>query len=111
MNKTIKQPTRFAPELRFVLRPLPPAPLRTTVETEFARLKNSLLDRQLALAPVTEFTPPLRRAANDAGALAWDTAFPLLVFPVLFEEKVDAALTHIERQAYIYNSSRALLAV
>jgi hypothetical protein len=53
----------------------------------------------------------LRRAANDAAALAWATLYPLLVFPVLFEEQTRAALRQAERQARIFESSRELLAV
>jgi hypothetical protein len=101
--------TEFAPELRFELRPVPAVPFRATQETEFEQLKNRLLDRELTLAPAPEFIPALRRAANDAAALAWATVFPLLVFPVLFEEKTVAALQQLERQAHIYKSSRELL--
>jgi hypothetical protein len=64
----------------------------------------------LAEAPTPELNPPLRRAANDAAALAWDTLYPLLVFPVLFEEKIEAALRHATRQACIRERSRELLA-
>jgi len=44
----------------------------------------------------------LRRAANEAAALAWVTTFPLLVFPVLFEEKTALAVRQAARQARIY---------
>ena len=57
-----------------------------------------------------ELNAPLRRAANDAAALAWATVFPLLVFPVLFEEKTEAALRRAERQARIFVNSRELIA-
>jgi hypothetical protein len=111
MNRNeIRVPARFGPETRFEVRPAPPAPFRATQETEFERLKGRLLARQLAGAPA-ELNPPLRRAANDAAALAWATLFPLLVFPVLFEEKIEAALRQAERQARILESSRELLAV
>jgi hypothetical protein len=53
----------------------------------------------------------LRRAANEAAALAWASIYPLLVFPVLFEEKTQAALRQAERQARIFKSSCELLAV
>ena len=53
----------------------------------------------------------MRRAANEAAALAWATLYPLLVFPVLFEEKIEAALRQAERQARILESSRELLSV
>ena len=111
MNKKQTQVlAEFAPETRFKLRLLPPAPFRATQETEFERLKNKLLARQLAEAATPELNIPLRRAANEAAALAWATVFPLLVFPVLFEEKTEAALRRIERQARIYKNSRELLA-
>jgi hypothetical protein len=103
--------TRFGPETRFELQLAPPAPFRATQDTEFERLKNRLLARQLAEAPTPELNPPLRRAANEAAALAWATLYPLLVFPVLFEEKTQAALRQVERQARIFRSSCELLAV
>jgi len=112
MNKNeIRVPARFGPETRFEVRPAPPAPFRALEDTEFERLKNRLLARHLAEAPAPELTPPLRRAANDAAALAWATLFPLLVFPVLFEEKIAAALRQAERQTRIFKRSRELLAV
>jgi hypothetical protein len=101
----------FGPETRFELRPAPPAPFRATRETEFERLKNRLLARQLAEAPALELNIPLRRAANEAAALAWVTFYPLLVFPALFEEKTRVALRQAERQERIYASTRELLAV
>jgi hypothetical protein len=110
-RKEIRVPARFGPETRFEVRPVPPAPFRATQETEFERLKGRLLARQLAGAPAPELTPPLRRAANEAAALAWATVFPLLVFPVLFEEKTQAALRQAERQARVFRSSCELLAV
>jgi hypothetical protein len=101
-------PAEFGPDTRFGLRTSPPAPFRATQETEFERLKDLLLAQQLAYAPAPGLSPPLRRAANEAAALAWVTPFPLLVFPVLFEEKIDAAVRQAKRQARIY--SRELIA-
>jgi hypothetical protein len=60
--------------------------------------------------PSPELNAPLRRAANDAAALAWATVFPLLVFPVLFEEKTEAALLRAGRQARIYANSQLVAA-
>ncbi|HXI69096.1 MAG TPA: hypothetical protein VNN22_01935 [Verrucomicrobiae bacterium] len=108
-NKTFV-PTRFGPETRFELRPVPTAPFRATQETEFERLKSQLLAQQLQQVAEVELIPPLRRAANEAAALAWVTLFPLLVFPVLFEEKTAAALRQAERQARIYANTRELVA-
>ena len=112
MNKNeTRVPARFGPETRFELWPAAPTPFRATQETEFERLKSRLLARHLAAAPKPELNPPLRRAANDAAALAWETLYPLLVFPVLFEEKTAVALRQAQRQARIYADSRDLLAV
>ena len=108
-NKTFV-PARFGPEARFELRPAPTAPFRATQETEFERLKSQLLAEQLQQATEAELNAPLRRAANEAAALAWVTLFPLLVFPVLFEEKTAAAVRQAERQARIYANSRELIA-
>ena len=110
MNKNeIRVPARFGPETRFEVRPVPPAPFRAVLETEFERLKSRLLAEQLAAA-VPELNAPLRRAANEAAALAWVTFYPLLVFPALFEEKTAVALRQARRQARIYTASRELLA-
>ena len=111
MNTTeTRVPTRFGPETRFEVRPAPPAPFRAAQETEFERLKSRLLREHLAGAPAPELYSPLRRAANEAAALAWATVVPLLVFPVLFEEKIEAALRQAARQACIRERSRELLA-
>ena len=112
MNRNeIRVPARFGPEMRFEVRPGPPVPFRAVQETEFERLKSRLLARHLAEVPAPGLNPALRRAANEAAALAWATVVPLLVFPVLFEEKIEAALRQTERQARILESSRELLTV
>ena len=111
MNKTTNRiPAAFSPEARFELRPDAAATFRVTQESEFERLKSRLLAGQLAAA-APELNAPLRRAANEAAALAWVTFYPLLVFPVLFEEKTAVALRQARRQARIYTASRELLAV
>ena len=103
-------PRRFGPECRFELRTAPAAPFRATEEDELERLKSRLLRRELNRVGEVELTAPLRRAANEAAALAWVTAVPLLVFPALFEEKVRTALGQAARQEAIRERSRELLA-
>ena len=98
-------------QTQFELRTGPPAPFRATQENEFERLKSRLLAQRLAEIPAPELNPPLRRAANEAAALAWAALYPLLVFPVLFEEKTAVALRQAQRQSRIYADSRELLAV
>jgi hypothetical protein len=62
-------------------------------ENEFERLKVSLLSERLEALWKPELSAQVRRAANEAAALAWVTPYPLLVFPVLFAEKADALVT------------------
>jgi hypothetical protein len=91
----------FAPETRFEVWPTPGTPFRANLETEFERLKNRLLARELETIEQPGLNAPLRRAANEAAALAWVTFYPLLVFPELFEEKARLAVQQAVRQARI----------
>ena len=100
---------KFAPETRFELRPAPAVPFRANLENEFERLKSRLLAEQLEAVEQPALNAPLRRAANEAAALAWVTFYPLLVFPLLFEEKIEAAIRQVKRQARIYADSPELV--
>lgn len=104
-------PARFDPETRFEVAPTPAATFRAAQETELERLKNRLLRQTLDELTAPEASGFVRRAANEAAALAWDTRVPLLVFPALFEEKTTVALRQVERQASIRRRSQELLAV
>jgi len=108
-RKTV--PTRFGPETGFEVKPAPPAPFRAVQEARFESLKEQMLEEHLEAAVEPEFDIHLRRAATEAAALAWVTAYPLLVFPALFEEKVEAASVRADRQERILQRSRELLAV
>jgi len=81
--------TEFAPETRFTVTPVPAAPFRATVETAFERLRNQLLLERLEHLSDPQLNSQLRRVANEAAAVAWVTAYPLLVFPGLFQEKAE----------------------
>jgi len=50
-------------------------------------------------------------AAAEAAAVATTFPYPLLVFPVLFEEKARLARLQAERQEQVWQRSRELLAV
>lgn len=106
-----KVPTRFGPETRFELQPAPAAPFRATQETALERLKSRILREFLSDLPEPRLNGYLRRAANEAAALAWVTPYPLLVFPTLFEEKAEAAILQAERQVSVRERSLQLLAV
>ncbi|HKI69337.1 MAG TPA: hypothetical protein VKA67_07105 [Verrucomicrobiae bacterium] len=100
---------KFGPATRFEVQPLPPAPFRALQENELERLKNRLLKARLAAAP-PRLNAPLRRAANDAAALAWVTAYPTLVFPELFAEKAEEALRQAKLQDRVRERSALFFA-
>ena len=85
-------------------------PFRARQEAELERLRVQLLTRHLEGRYVSQFADPLRRAADEAAALAWATRYPLLVLPALVEEKARAALLRPGRQQQIRQRSRELLA-
>jgi len=103
--------TRFAPQTRFEVKPVAPAPFRATQETGLDKLKHRLLQEFLYERTGSEFNAYVRRAANEAAALAWVTPYPLLMFPELFEEKALAALVQGERQVNVRKRSLELLAL
>lgn len=105
-----KLTARFGPETRFDVPPVPPAVFRAAQETQLETLKSRLLRQTLGELTVPEANGFVRRAANEAAALAWDTRFPLLVFPDLFREKTAAVLLQLERQASVRRRSQELLA-
>lgn len=72
---------------------------KTAATTEIERLKDRMLIEKLSHLDHPDLNPLLRRAANEAAALAWATPFPLLVFPELFEEKARDARRHATTQA------------
>jgi hypothetical protein len=100
--------TRFEPETRFDVAPLPVVPFRGAGETELEQLKHRLLRQALDAAADADFYAPLRRAANDAAAVAWMTPFPLLFLPELFGEKVAAARRQFERARNVRSRSRRI---
>jgi len=86
----------------------PPVPFVGLQDTELERLKRRLLRPRLEEATTTEMLVALRRAANEAAALAWLEPFPLLVFPELFAEKETSERVRNERQQLIRARSAAL---
>ncbi len=88
---------------------MPAAPFRGTHETDLEHLKARLLRERLATAPAAEALAPLRRAGNEAAALAWANEFPLLVLPELFREKAEAALRYAARQAALTKPKRPVM--
>ena len=83
--------TTFGPDTSFELRPVTVAPFRAVFEDRFEGLKARLLDESLR-SWEPKLNSKIRRAANEAATLARLTPYPFLVFPVLFEEKMDEVL-------------------
>ena len=104
-------PTKFGPETRFEVRLSASALLRAREDADLERLKARLLAEGLKEHWEAPSEGPLRQAADEAAALAWATQYPLLVFPVLFEERAQAALLRADRQEHIRERTRELLAV
>lgn len=108
---TIRQriiPTEFGPETAFAVAPVV-APFSVVQANRFEQLKGRLLSERLEEIWEPAFISQVRRAANEAAALAWVTPYPLLVFPVLFEEKADFAIEVAKRQDQVRRRSRNLL--
>jgi hypothetical protein len=87
----------------------PPVPFRAQAEDDLEKLKSRLLNDKLWANETGALNPEFRRAANEAAALAWLSPLPLLVFPELFEEKVNSLLARWERQNNIRLRSQAVL--
>jgi hypothetical protein len=106
-NRQVK--ARFGRETRLEIAPIPSVPSRGRQECELNRLKARLLQQALERAGDAELNAPLQRAANEAASLAWFTPFPLLVFPLLLEEKAEAVQRQLARQREIRQRSQGLL--
>ena len=53
----------------------------------------------------------LNRAADEAASIAWATPYPLLVLPVLLDEKLRDARRKAEMQRTIYERSQPIVAL
>ena len=78
---------------------------------ELERLKRRLLQEQLARSTNFREHQWLRRAGEAAASLAWLTPYPLLVLPVLLEEKAKEARLQADRQSDIQNRSETILSL
>jgi hypothetical protein len=72
------------------------------MEEQLEGLKEQLLTPWLASIENAALIQELRWVANEAAALAWFTVCPVLVLPLLLEEKICAALQRWERQQALW---------
>jgi hypothetical protein len=102
MNTTARPvPTRFFREARFELSPKFAPLTNDQVQDAFERLKVRLLKPVITETPDPDIRRQLRLAANEAAAVAWTTPFPLLMLPVLLEEKSAEVHEYVARQNQI----------
>ena len=104
-----KVPARFKKENRFEVA-IPAAPFRGVVENQLDALKSRLLHRMAVEPSGTDLLTRYQFAATEAATLAWMTPYPLLVLPVLLEEKIATAQMRAERQKLVRSKSEGIMA-
>jgi hypothetical protein len=88
-----------------------PSPLPAGREHPLEDLKRQLLRETLAVTEDPALVAPIRRAANEAAALASLEPLPLLVFPELFAEKGRTAEGQVRLQRDVRARTARLTAV
>jgi len=78
-----------------------PREKRRRDDRALAQLRHRLVALALAQVQSLRLVEPIRRAAQEAEALAWVEEFPLLVFPCLFQEKLESARFRTQRQMWV----------
>jgi hypothetical protein len=100
---------RFAAPTHFSVS-LPGVARRDWVDANLDRFKHRLLQNLLEDKRWLMLESSFRQAADEAASLAWTTPFPLLVLPILLEEKARIARLRALRQEQIQWRSRRLFA-
>lgn len=100
--------TQFDNEVAFEMTPLPGVVPSDTVQLRFVELQNRLVEETLHETPNPFLREGLHQAANEAAALSWTTPYPLLVMPVLFNEKVHAVRLRLGKQHRVAMKSQSL---
>jgi hypothetical protein len=87
---------------------LPSGPRPAAPEDALEQLKKRLLAEVLSDSPAPLPRAAIRRAANEATALAWLTPYPLLFLPGLLQEKAQTAVAQARRQQWVRAQSPKL---
>ena len=98
MNRSIAKLTDWKVAHDFEQEPILSFAQRGAVEAQIDQLKEQLLQPVLATIQNAATVRVLHRAANEAAALAWFSVCPILVLPLLLEEKLCATRQWWERQ-------------
>jgi hypothetical protein len=102
-------PTRFGREIRFELAPNFERLRVNSAQKAMEQLKTRLLQPVLDETPDPTLRRQMQLAANEAAALACTTAFPLLVLPVLLEEKAAELQHYAAHQEHVHQASSLLI--
>ena len=108
MNRTFGLPVR--PASRHSVKTATRAGVNVSILLD--TLKREILDQELANVEDMQLRQLVKRAGDEAAALAWTTPFPLLALPELLVEKSRQARVQFQRQRHIeertkYNTSLA----
>jgi hypothetical protein len=82
-----------------------------TVNLELQQLRSSLLESYLQGVSNAAIQGRFDSAANEAASIAWATTYPLLVFPVLLQEKLVEAERKARVQRGIYRRSQKIISL
>ena len=85
--------------------------VRAGLSVELERLKKCLLYEHTRAVSDAKVHSWLKRGAEEAASIAWATPYPLLVFPLLLDEKLSEARRKAERQQSIYLRSQPIVAL
>ena len=100
INPSRRVPIQFEADVRFDATPVPP-PDRERMRQLFVQLQERLVEHSLDQTRSSILRVSLKRAANEAAAMAWTTPYPLLFLPGLFEEKALTMRLRRDRQQQI----------
>jgi hypothetical protein len=108
-NSNQRVPTAFEPDVEFELTPVLEAQALSSLKVRFQELHNLLAQRLVQEVQNPILRSNLQQAASEAASLAWTTPYPLLVIPILLEEKIRAARLRTVRQGQIQTRSQELV--
>jgi hypothetical protein len=102
-------PTEFGPDIEFDLAPVPEAQALSCLRLRFQELHDRLVQDLVQEVQNPALRSNLQQAASEAASLAWTTAYPLLVIPILLDEKARSARLRTVRQGQIQTRSQEIV--
>ncbi len=102
-------PMRFDRQTRFKLKPRFALWSDAQAQSAFEHLKVRLMTPVLDEASDPDLQRQLRLAANEAAAVAWTTPYPLLILPVLLQEKAAEAHQYVLRREQVQDATQLFM--